>query len=317
MTSSAAHLRDRVLAGDRRAVARAITVLERGGEDAVTLHAALHPHAGRALRLGVTGPPGAGKSTLVDRLARELHGDFPRIAVLAVDPSSPVTQGALLGDRIRMGALQELPGVFVRSMASRGVLGGLAPAALEVLDCLDAAGFDLLLVETVGVGQSELEVAFAADLTLLVSAPGAGDGIQALKAGLLEMADMVCVNKSDLGGAESVRNDLLAAFELSSNGPDGSPAIVLVSARTGEGVDELASLVTNLSGEQDFRIRFKERRGRAARRRIVSGLQLEAGREAGVILGNTPELVAAVVDGRMTPRDASHEVFRRILKGET
>ncbi|HGY91888.1 MAG TPA: methylmalonyl Co-A mutase-associated GTPase MeaB [Planctomycetes bacterium] len=317
MTLSAADLRDRVLAGDRRAVARAITVLERGGDDGAALHALLYPHAGRALRLGVTGPPGAGKSTLVDRLARELHGDFSRLAVLAVDPSSPVTHGALLGDRIRMGALQELPGVFVRSMASRGLLGGLGPAALEVMDGLDAAGFDLVLVETVGVGQSELDVAFAADITLVVVAPGAGDGIQALKAGLLEMADIVCVNKSDLGGAETVRNDLMAAFELSSARSEKAPAILLASSKTGEGVGALAASVRELAGDEDFRIRFGERRRRAAQRRIVGGLQREAGHAAERVLESDPVLVTSVVDGLMTPRAASHEVFRRILKGET
>ncbi len=316
MNWSVEELRDRVLAGERRALARAITLLERGGDEATALHTALHPHGGGALRLGITGPPGAGKSTLVDRLATELHRDFPRLAVLAVDPSSPRTHGALLGDRIRMAGLEELSGVFVRSMASRGVLGGLGPAALEVLDCMDAAGFGLLIVETVGVGQSELDVAFAADLTVLVTSPSSGDGIQALKAGLLEMADIVCVNKSDLEGAETVRNDLAAAFQLSSRGSDGAPPIVLASAKTSEGIEELARVIGVLAGKEDFRVRFEERRRAAVRRRITSALQARAAQAVETVLEKTPELVTDVVEGRRTPRDASDEVFRRIFKGE-
>jgi LAO/AO transport system kinase len=195
---------DRVLAGDRRAIARAITTIENDGPEARELLAALFPHTGRAHVVGVTGAPGTGKSTLVNELAQAYRRQDPppRVGIIAVDPTSPFSGGALLGDRIRMRDLFGDPGVFIRSMATRGSLGGLARATSDAVKVLDAAGFEVVLVETVGAGQSEVEIAKAAHTTVVVEAPGLGDDVQAIKAGILEIADVFAVNKADREGVE-------------------------------------------------------------------------------------------------------------------
>jgi LAO/AO transport system kinase len=203
---------DRLLAdfdaGKAAALARAVSIVEnhRAGFD--TILAALHPRLGRARRLGVTGPPGAGKSTITTELVKAFRAQGLRVGVVAVDPTSPFTGGALLGDRIRMEAVALDPGVFIRSMATRGSLGGLASATREVADVLDAFGFDRILIETVGVGQSELDVARAADSSVVVLVPESGDSIQTLKAGVMEIADIFVVNKADRPGADRLRNDI-------------------------------------------------------------------------------------------------------------
>ncbi len=197
-----------LLAGKTSALARAISVVENGRPGFERLLAASHPHLGRARRVGITGPPGAGKSTLVERLAGAYRAASLRVAVVAVDPTSPFTGGALLGDRIRMESLALDEGVYIRSMASRGSLGGLATTTREVCDLLDAAGFDRIVVETVGVGQSELDVARMADSTVLVLVPESGDGIQTLKSGVMEAADLFVVNKSDRPGGDKLRQEI-------------------------------------------------------------------------------------------------------------
>ncbi len=205
-----------VLAGDRRALARLVTLIENGAPEAEAALAALFPHTGRAHLIGVTGPPGSGKSSLVNELAKIYRrGPAPvTVAVVAVDPSSPFTGGAILGDRIRMRDLAGDRGVFIRSMASRGSLGGLAAATADVVKVLDAAGFDKILIETVGAGQAEVEIARAAHTTLVIEAPGLGDDVQAIKAGLLEVADVLVVNKADLPGADNALRALRASLEL-------------------------------------------------------------------------------------------------------
>jgi LAO/AO transport system ATPase len=241
-------LADAAIGGDRRALARLLTAVENRSEVAEHAMRRLYPTAGRAHLVGITGPPGAGKSTLVAALIGEVRRAGRSVAVVAVDPSSPITGGALLGDRVRMQAYASDDGVFIRSMAARGHAGGLASTSAAAASLLDAAGFDLVLIETVGTGQSEVEVAAAADTTVVLEAPEMGDEIQAIKAGLLEVADLVVVNKGDKPGAQrtaaQLRAMLVATAPRDAAGPSArprpkNPDVLITTASTGEGVPEL------------------------------------------------------------------------------
>lgn len=225
----------RLRKGDSRALARALTIVENRLPAARQLVAELYPETGGATVWGLTGPPGVGKSTLADAIAARANEGGKNVAVLAIDPSSPFTGGAFLGDRTRMETANQSPDIFIRSMATRGHVGGLAAAAFEAITLLDAAGKDFILVETVGVGQDEVEVAAAVGLTLVVLAPGLGDELQANKAGLLEIADVLVVNKADRDGADRLAEELSSAH----NDPSGSPPVVCTTATTGEGVERL------------------------------------------------------------------------------
>ena len=246
----ATDLADAAVAGDRRALARLLTAVENRNPVAEHAMRRLYPTAGRAHLVGITGPPGAGKSTLVAALIGEVRRAGRTVAVVAVDPSSPITGGALLGDRVRMQAYAADDGVFIRSMASRGHAGGLASTSAAAATLLDAAGFDLVLIETVGTGQSEVEVAAAADTTVVLEAPEMGDEIQAIKAGLLEVADLVVVNKGDKPGAQRTAAQLRAMLvataprEADTEGSGARPRpkrpeVLITTAATGEGVPEL------------------------------------------------------------------------------
>jgi len=256
---------DAILRGERGALARGLSIVEGGGARAVELLDAISARVGRARRIGVTGPPGVGKSTLVAALVRRFRARGARVGVVAVDPSSPFHGGALLGDRHRMSEEARDEGVFVRSLATRGGLGGLSRAAPDALDLLDAAGFPVLLVETVGVGQTEVEVAATADSVAVVLSPESGDAVQAMKAGLLEIADVVCVNKSDREGAEALAAELESALDAAP--PRGwRPPVVLTRALDGaEPLDDALERHAAWLGEEG---RLGDRRRRGVRARI-------------------------------------------------
>ncbi len=243
MRRDASHLVPQALDGDRRALARLISLVEDDGTDARAALATLYPHTGRAHIIGVTGAPGSGKSTLVNELAKTLRAQDTTVGIVAVDPSSPFTGGAMLGDRVRMRDLSGDPGVFIRSMATRGSLGGLARATSDVVKVLDAAGFDIVLVETVGAGQSEVDIARAAHTTIVIEAPGMGDEMQALKAGLMEIADVLVVNKADRPGAANTARALEMVIDRNTRTQEDEtvwrPLILQTIALNGTGVPEV------------------------------------------------------------------------------
>ena len=258
-----------VLTGDRRAVARAISLVENRDPRAPELMALVFPHTGRAAHIGLTGPPGSGKSSLISALCRHLRALGLTVGVLSVDPTSPFTQGALLGDRIRLSEHYLDPGVYIRSMGTRGTLGGVAEATLQAGLVIDAANRDIVLYETVGVGQSEIAIAALADVVALVLMPGSGDSIQALKAGVMEIPDLVVLNKSDLPGARSARSELAQVLRLADAG--ARPPLIETSAQTGDGVEALWDGIVARRAELERTGALAERR-RASLEREVLGL---------------------------------------------
>jgi LAO/AO transport system kinase len=234
---------ERIRSGDTRALARAISVVENRSSAALPLMQALFPYSGNAQIIGLTGPPGAGKSTLVDQLARVYRGEGHTIGIVAVDPTSPYTGGAILGDRIRMQSHHADPGIYIRSMATRGSLGGLARTTADVATVLDASGRDLVLIETVGVGQDEVDIVRLADITVVVLVPGMGDDVQTIKAGIMEIADIFVINKSDREGAERVERELRAMQSLAMRADHWTPPIVKTVASEGGGIGDLAAAI--------------------------------------------------------------------------
>ena len=298
----------RLRARERRFVAAAITELERLTPKASSLLRALHPYLGHALVVGFTGPPGAGKSTLVNALICELRRQGRTVGVIAVDPSSPVSGGAILGDRIRMTAALDDDGVFVRSLASRGYLGGLSPAAVRIIDALDAAGYDVIVLETVGTGQNEIDVAEVADVRVVISAPGLGDDIQAMKSGLLEIADILVVNKADREGAESTLQQLVGALAIRAGRAARVP-VMKTTATTGEGVAALLQSIQTI-GAGVLALGAEVRRRRRARYLIArAAADLVAERVRSGRGERLDGLADAVLSGQMPVEDAA----RRIL----
>jgi LAO/AO transport system kinase len=305
-------LEKRLLAGERRALARAMSLVEDGSRAGERLLRDLFARTGAAHRVGVTGPPGAGKSTLVEKLALEARGRGLSVGIVAVDPTSPFTGGALLGDRVRMGELTGDPGVFIRSMATRGSLGGLAATSMDLADLLDAQGRELVLLETVGVGQSELDVARAADTTVVVLTPESGDGIQAMKAGLLEAGDVFVVNKADRGGADKLRRSLEATLSWREL-PEAAwrPPVLNATASRGEGVSQIAAAIgahrVRLEALGQWQVLRRER-WRARVRAIVD-------RRLARLLWHDPAVEAILelspADGARSPYEAADAVLSR------
>jgi LAO/AO transport system kinase len=302
-----------VLAGERRAVGRAISMVEALGPDGREIVRGLHPHAGHAERVGLTGAPGVGKSTLASALVRTLRDDGRTVGVVSVDPTSPFTRGAVLGDRIRLNEHFIDRGVFIRSMATRGHAGGLAEATADAVLVLDAAGYDVVLVETVGAGQTEVEVSQLVETVALVLMPGGGDAIQAIKAGLMEIPDVLVVNKADRPGADLMRAELEGALGLVSWEGGWRPPIVSTRALDGEGVGELAAAIARHRAHlaDDGALEARRRDGLARQLRSLAldrfGRRVDEVLEAAFVEG----LVDEVLAGRLDPASAVDEVVER------
>jgi LAO/AO transport system kinase len=307
----------RVLAGDARAVARAISLVEseqRGGE---ALIGAIFANTGRAHIIGVTGPPGAGKSTLVDRMTTLSRRSGARVGIVAVDPSSPFTGGALLGDRVRMQAHAGDQGVFIRSMATRGHLGGLARATGDAVLVLDAAGYDPVIVETVGVGQDEVEIVRASDVSIVVLVPGTGDDVQALKAGLMEIADIFVINKADRDGADRSAAEIEAMLGLRTAAADEwRPPVIRTIATTGEGVDVLLEAVDRWRARAASARRARQAARAGAWLRDLLGRRFVEHVERDVLRAGELTMVIDAIAGRVCdPYEAARVLFERGVAG--
>ncbi len=282
---------ERTLAGESRALAKLVTRVENRAPGWREAMKALHPHTGKARVLGITGSPGAGKSSLTNRLAAGLVERGHRVGVVAVDPSSPFSGGALLGDRLRMKDVATTDGVFIRSMATRGSLGGLCPGARDVTRVLDAAGYDLVLIETVGVGQDEIDVVRAADVVTMICVPGQGDGIQAIKAGVMEIADLFVVNKADRDGADQVEADIRGMLALAGDEPGDLETVFQTDSLTGRGIE---ALLDALLERAERAPRDAERAAARTREEVLSLVEGEIARRVRTWLEDDARLTSAV-----------------------
>jgi LAO/AO transport system kinase len=302
--------------GDRRALARAITLIESSDPTAYELVRELYPDTGKAYAVGVTGPPGVGKSSLISALVRHVRERDATVGVISVDPSSPFTRGALLGDRIRLADHFLDPEVFIRSMGTRGHLGGLAEATLQAALLLDAAGKDLLFLETVGAGQSEVEIISIADTVLLVLMPGSGDSIQALKAGIMEIPDVIAVNKRDHPAAKTMVNEVRSILALDTE-EGWQPPIVLTEAVRGEGIDELWSKIEEHRAHLQDNGLLAERRARNLAAEVFAVASARAKGHLEQAVGDDPELrrlLDAVQRRELDPLTAVREILEKVFK---
>jgi LAO/AO transport system kinase len=307
-----------VLAGDRRSIARAITIIENDAPEAKRLIAKIYPHTGKAHIIGLTGPGGSGKSTLIEKIVREYRRRGKTVGVVAVDPTSPFTGGAFLGDRIRMQELSTDEGVFIRSMATRNYLGGIAKATRDAVKILDAAGKDIVIVETVGAGQSEVEIIKVAETIVVIHAPGLGDDIQAIKAGLMEIADIFVVNKADRENAERAVTDIQAMLQLNTKEKAWKPQVLKTVALTGEGVPQLIekleehrSFLKKEKAEEKSLLRAETELIEAIKEKAVNSIIEELKKE-----GKFQETLKKIMAKKMDPASAAEELLHSKLKKE-
>lgn len=305
---------DRVVAGDPKAVARAISKIEDASSDATEFMKGIFPRTGNALIIGITGAPGAGKSSLVDKLAGFYRRSGERVGIIAVDPSSPFSGGAILGDRIRMQSLALDSGVFIRSMATRGYLGGLGRATVEAVAILDAAGFQKVIVETVGVGQDEIEIAKTADVCVVVLVPGMGDDVQTMKAGIMEIGDVLVINKADREGVLRTEKELEALLSLTARADQWQPPIVKTVAIESRGIEELAAAIERARQFQKTAPAANGRRQTIARWRLVEMLRERLLTEAlnrNSAIEKLDRLAAEVANKTCDPYSAIEELVQK------
>lgn len=316
MTESQSHpLIERILKHDVRAVARAISKIENDAPDASALLKGLFPHTGRGLTIGITGAPGAGKSSLVDRLAAQYRALEKSIGIIAVDPSSPFSGGAILGDRIRMQALANDPKVYIRSMATRGNLGGLARATVDAVAVLDAAGYDRTLVETVGVGQDEVDIVKTADVSVVVLVPGMGDDIQAIKAGIMEIGDLFVINKAEREGVERTERELLALLEMSVRNDGWQPLIVRTVATQNKGIVEFTEAIEKYAEFRRTQPASLKRQVGVAENRLLELLRerlLQRLLNEALAEGELKALATAVAERQRDPHSIVEAISQRI-----
>lgn len=306
---------DRILARDLRAIARAISKIENDAPDANEILKALFAHTGKGVTIGITGAPGAGKSSLVDKLALHYRATGKTIGIIAVDPSSPFSGGALLGDRIRMQALTNDPSVYIRSMATRGNLGGLARATVDAVAVLDAAGYDRTLVETVGVGQDEVDIVKTADVSVVVLVPGMGDDIQAIKAGIMEIGDIFVINKAEREGVERTERELIALLEMSERSDGWHPPIVRTVATQNKGIEQFVEAIESYAAFKKKQEASLERSAGVAENRIIELLRERLLRRViseALTPGELRDLALAVASRQRDPYSIVEEIIGKV-----